>query len=185
MFTLATLGDLTRFLSSDTKNDVYLIAEDVCIKSNGALLAARSAKIEQILEEIKNSPAVQFSDNMAGLEDCLDLVYGRSIDIREDNFKSIYKFGKLFQIFEMIAGVLAWIVNDVTYDNFWKVYLDLKNLYEDISVFVDMIKGYLSAAGDDFMELTTELYRSQDKNTVTAVVELLSKIDDIKVLSVI
>ena len=85
----------------------------------------------------------------------------------------------------MIAGVLAWIVNDVTYDNFWKVYLDLKNLYEDISVFVDMIKGYLSAAGEDFMELTTELYRSQDKNTVTAVVELLSRIDDIRVLSVI
>ena len=99
MFTLTPLGDLTRFLSSDTKNDVYLIAENVCIKSNGALLAARSAKIEQILEEI---PAVQFSDNMAGLEDCLDLVYGRSIDIREDNFKSIYKFGKLFQIFEMM-----------------------------------------------------------------------------------
>ena len=84
MFTLATLGDLTRFLSSDTKNDVYLIAEDVCIKSNGALLAARSVKIEQILEESEKIPAVQFSDNMAGLEDCLDLVYGRSIDIREE-----------------------------------------------------------------------------------------------------
>ena len=80
--------------------------------------------------------------------------------------------------------MLAWIVNDVTYDNFWKVYLDLKNLHDDISVFVDMIKGYLSAAGDDFMELTTKLYRSQDKNTVTAVIELLSRIDNIKVLSV-
>ena len=84
----------------------------------------------------------------------------------------------------MIAGVLAWIVNDVTYDKFWKVYLDLKNLHEDISVFVDIIKGYLSADGDNFVEHTTEMCRSQDKNTIAAVVELLSRIDDIRVLSV-
>ena len=29
----------------------------------------------------------------------------------------------------MIAGVLEWIANDVTYDNFWRVYLDLKDLH--------------------------------------------------------
>ena len=184
MFFLAPLGDLTRFLSSNIKIEVYLITEDVCIKSNGLLLAARSAKIEEILEESENIPAVQFSDNMAGLEDCLDLVYGRSVDIREDNFKSIYKFGKLFEITKMMKGVLAWIANDVTYENFWSVYLDLKSLDDNISDFVNIITGYLSAADDNFMELTTELCRSQDKNTITAVVELMSRIDDIRVLSV-
>ena len=184
MFFLAPLGDLTRFLSSNIKNEVYLITKDVCIKSNGLLLAARSAKIEEILEESEKIPAVQFSDNMAGLEDCLDLVYGGSVDIREDNFKSIYKFGKLFEISKMMKGVLAWIANDVTYENFWSVYLDLKNLHDNISDFVNIITGYLSAADDNFMELTTELCRSQDKNTITAVVELLSRIDDIRVLSV-
>ena len=184
MFFLAPLGDLTRFLSSNIKNEVYLITKDVCIKSNGLLLAARSAKIEEILEESENIPAVQFSDNIAGLEDCLDLVYGGSVDIREDNFKSIYKFGKLFEISKMMKGVLAWIANDVTYENFWSVYLDLKNLHDNISDFVNIITGYLSAADDNFMEFTTELCRSQDKNTITAVVELLSRIDDIRVLSV-
>ena len=185
MFFLAPLGDLTRFLSSNIKNEVYLITEDVCIKSNGLLLAARSAKIEEILEESENIPAVQFSDNMAGLEDCLDLVYGGSVDIREDNFKSIYKFGKLFEISKMMKGVLAWIANDVTYENFWSVYLDIKSLHDNISDFVNIITGYLSAAVDNFMELTTELCRSQDKNTITAVVELLSRIDDIRILSVL
>ena len=184
MFFLAPLGDLTRFLSSNIKNEVYLITKDVCIKSNGLLLAARSAKIEEILEESEKIPAVQFSDNMAGLEDCLDLVYGGSVDIREDNFKSIYKFGKLFEISKMMKGVLAWIANDVTYENFWSVYLDLKNLHDNISDFVNIITGYLSAADDNFMELTTELCRIQDKNIITAVVELLSRIDDIRVLSV-
>ena len=184
MFSLAPLTDLTRFRRSNFKNDVYVVTEDKCIKSNGVLLAARSAKIEKILEESENIPAVQFSDNMAGLEDCLDLVYGGSIDIREDNCKSIYKFGKLFQISEMIAGVLAWIVSDVTYDKFWRVYLDLKNLHEDISDFVNIITGYLSANDGNFVEHTTEICRSQDKNAITAVVELLSRIHDIRVLSV-
>ena len=185
MFSLAPLTDLTRFRRSNFKNKVYVITEDRYIKSNGVLLAARSAKIEETLEESENILAVQFSDNMAGLEDCLDLVYGGSVDIREDNCKSIYKFGKLFQISEMIAGVLEWIANDVTYDNFWRVYLDLKDLHEDISLFVNMITGYLRANGGIFVELATEICRSQDKNTITAVVELLSRIDDIRVLFVL
>ena len=194
MFSLTPLGDLTRFLNIENevntknevniKNEVYLVTEDRCIKSNAVLLAARSAKIEQILEEREIIEAVQFSDNMAGLEDCLDLVYGGSVDIRENNCKCIYKFGKLFQINEMIAGVLAWIANNVTYDNFWSVYLDLKNLHKDTSVFVNIIKGYFRDAGDNFVEHTTEICRSQDKNTITSVVELLSKINDIRVFSV-
>ena len=92
MFSLAPLTDLTRFRRSNFKNKVYVITEDRYIKSNGVLLAARSAKIEETLEESENILAVQFSDNMAGLEDCLDLVYVGSVDIREDNCKSIYKF---------------------------------------------------------------------------------------------
>ena len=184
MFSLAPLTDLTRFRRSNFKNEVYLITEDRCIKSNGLLLAARSAKIEEILEESEKIPAVQFSDNMAGLEDCLDLVYGGSVDIREDNFKSIYKFGKLFEISKMMKGVLAWIANDVTYENFWSVYLDLESLHDNISDFVNIITGYLSAADDNFMELTTKLCSSDVNNTTTAVVKLLSRIDNIRVLSV-
>ena len=38
--------------------------------------------------------------------------------------------------------------------------------------------------GDNFMENSREICRSQDMNTITAVVELLSRIDDITVLSV-
>ena len=140
MFTLAPLGDLTRFRRSNIKSEVYLVTEDVCIKSHGIILAARSAKLEKMLEETENIPAVEFSDNMTGLEDCLDLIYGGSVDISEENRKSIYKFGKLFQIREMMDGVLSWIAIYVTYDKFWKVYLELRNLHEDTSVFLDMLK---------------------------------------------
>ena len=137
MFALAPLADLTRFRRSDIKCEVYLVTEDVCIKSHGILLAARSAKLEKMVEESENIPAAEFSDDIAGLEDCLDLIYGGNVDIGEENCKSIYKFGKLFQIQEMMNGVLSWIAVYVTYDKFWKVYLELKNLHDDTSVFVD------------------------------------------------
>ena len=128
MFSLPPLKDLTRFLHGTIKNECYFITKDVYIKCNGVLLAARSAKITEILKNIEKIPAVECSDNLKGLEDCLDLVYGGSVYIREDNCQSIYRFGKLFQIREMMDGVLAWIANDVTYEKFWKVYLDLKSL---------------------------------------------------------
>ena len=184
MFSLTPLGDLTRFRRNNVKNEAYLITEDVCIKVHGIILAARSAKIEVMLEESENIPAVEFSDDLTGLEDCLDLVYGGSVEIREDNFKTIYKFGKLFQIFEMMDSILSWITISVTYDKFWSIYLELKNLHDDTSVFIDIIKGYLSVDGDNFIEHSREICHCQDKNTITAVVELLSRIDDIRVLSV-
>ena len=184
MFSLTPLGDLTRFRRNNVKNEAYLITEEVCIKAHGIILAARSAKIEVMLEESENIPAVEFSDDLTGLEDCLDLVYGGCVEIREDNFKTIYKFGKLFQICEMMESVLSWIAISVTYDRFWSVYLELKNLHDDNSVFIDIIKRYMNADGDNFMEHSREICHSQDKNTITAVVELLSRIDDITVLSV-
>ena len=137
-----------------------------------------------MLEESENIPAVEFSDDLTGLEDCLDLVYGGSVEIREDNLKTIYKFGKLFQIREMMESVMSWIAISVTYDKFWSVYLQLRNLHDDNSVFVDIIKGYLRVDGDNFVEPIIELCRSHNSNTVTAVVELMSRIDDFKVLSV-
>ena len=107
MFSVTPLGDLTRFRRSDIKSEVYLVTEDVCIKSHGILLAARSAELEKMVEESENIPAVEFSDDIAGLDDCLDLVYGGNVDISEDNCRTIYKFGKLFQIREMMDGVLS------------------------------------------------------------------------------
>ena len=86
----------------------------------------------------------------------------------------------------MMDGVLAWIANDVTYDEFWPVYLDVKSLHEDInkSEIIAAVERYLSTESIILLENTTEICRSQDKTTITAVVELLSRIDDIRVLSV-
>ena len=83
-----------------------------------------------------------------------------------------------------MESVLSWIAISVTYDQFWSKYLELKNLHDDNSAFIDIMKGYINADGDNFMEHSREICHSQDKNTITAVVEMLSRIDDITILSV-
>ena len=83
-----------------------------------------------------------------------------------------------------MESVLSWIAISETYDKFWSVYLELKNLHDDNSVFIDIIKRYMNDDGDNFMENSREICHSQDNNTITTVVELLSRIDDITVLSV-
>ena len=84
----------------------------------------------------------------------------------------------------MLVNIKTTTAVHVKYDKFWKVYLELKNLHDDTSVFVDTLKGYFSADGDNFIKHTAELCSSEDNNTTTAVVELLSRIDNIRVVSV-
>ena len=184
MFSLSKLGDLTHFRDKIVKNEVYFVTEDNFIKAHGFILSARSDRIKEILENSENIPAVEFSDDLAALNSCLHLIYGGSVEIGEDNFKNIFKFGKSFEIHEMMDGVLEWIKNDINVDKFWQYYLELKSLNADTSSFVDAVKTYVSK-GHDFSKCTMDLVRRQDGNKTTAIVELLSKIYDRKILSII
>ena len=107
MFTLPHLVDVTRYLKEDFRNKVFLITEDKTIRCSGIMLAARSIVIEEIIQNSENIPAIQFSDNLPGLFLCLDLIYGGSVEINEENYRSIFKFGKVFQIEVMMDAVLV------------------------------------------------------------------------------
>ena len=74
MFALPRLGDVTKFLNNNFRNEVYLITDDVLIKCNGLLLASRSAAIEEIIESSDNIPVNELSDNIPALNDCLSLI---------------------------------------------------------------------------------------------------------------
>ena len=98
--------------------------------------------------------------------------------------RCISRYKQLRGTYLMMESVLSWIAISVTYDKFWSVYLELKNLHDDNSAFIDIIKRYMNDDGDNFMEHSRELCNSEDNNTITAVVELLSRIDNIRVVSV-
>ena len=76
MFTLSQLGDVTRDLKDNFRNQVYVITEDKPIQCSGVLLASRSTIIEEIIQNSECIPAIEFSDNLPGLFVCLNLIYG-------------------------------------------------------------------------------------------------------------
>ena len=176
MFSLSPLGNLTHFRDKIFKNEVYFVTEDKFIKAHGLILAARSDKIAKILENSENIPAVEFSDDLAGLDTCLNLIYGGRVRISPDNCKTIYKFGELFEINEIIKGVVLWIEKTVAYTHFWQVYFQF-NLKVDTSTFVNAIERYLSGVclGASFWKCTHVFL--EDATKAAAVVELLSKIN--------
>ena len=185
MFSLAPLGNIARFRSKSFTNEVYLITNGDRVKANGVLLAARSAVIEEILVSSENIPAAEFTDDVAGLRTCLMLLYGGSVNIGEDNFKSIYNFGRLFQIREMVEGVLTWVAKDVSYSKFWNMYFDLKRLDEDTLIFVEVAKRHLCNNSDGFLQSAKDLPQCRNDKNLADVMDLLSRMEDKRLLSAI
>ena len=146
------MGDASRFVNENFKNEVFLVTEDKSVKCNGIMLAARSSIIEDILQTSDTIPATQLSDNIPGLYSCLKLLYGGSVIIDENNYKSIYKFGKLFQIQEMMNCIIDWVSTDLPYNVFWEVHHELKKLDVLASCFRDPIEKYVADECDVFLQ---------------------------------
>ena len=181
MFTLSQLGDISRYLKDNFRNQVYIITEDKPIKCSGILLASRSTIIEEIIENSKNIPAIEFSDNIPGLFACLKLVYGGSINISKENYRSILKFGIIFQIKELVDAVLSWIAEELPQNIFWDVYFDLRKLdfCNSSTALLDVIKRYISSNCDEFLQNTVDVCHRRSKENVRAVMELVNATNNI------
>ena len=179
MFQLSRLKDFTRFYEygDNFRNEVYLITDDVLIKCNGILLAARSRKIEEIIKDTENIPANEYSDNLPALYDCLDLIYGSSVAIGRENYRTFFKFGEIFDISEMVDGVSDWLSSD--YSMFWEIFLNSTKLFLDR----DPMRRVLHQASWNFTKenptkvLTDALENCQytDANTIKSIVELQAR----------
>ena len=173
MFNLSRLKDVTRFYDDSFRNEVYLITDDVPIKCNGILLAARSRKIEDIIKDTENIPANEHSDNLPALYDCLDLIYGSNVAIGRNNYKTIFKFGKTFGISEMVKGVSNWIASD--YSMFWEIYHDLTKLGQDInSLFHDATSKFIKKNRTKVLTDALEICQFADANTIKYITELFA-----------
>ena len=183
MCTLSHLGDVTTYLREDFKNEVFLITEDEAIKCNGILLAARSTVIEEIIQNSESIKAIQFSDNLPCLFVCLDLIYGGSVYINEENYRSIFKFGKIFQVQEMIDAVLKWVAEELPLYIFWEVCFDLTTtrlvLTASTAAFQDAVKRYVSNNCNEFLQAALLVCRDSSEKNIKRMMELVTSTGDI------
>ena len=168
---LPQLGNMNRFLDENFRNEVFLITEDTRIKCNGAILAARSSILEGMIQDSENVPVIEFSDNIPGLYSCLRIIYGGSVAIDENNYKNVYKFGKFFQIEEMVDYVLKWVNEELPYSLFWEVSRELKNLGASLETLKNAINRYCSDNRDEFLQNTMQI--CLDTNSSTDIVKVV------------
>ena len=175
MLTLSRLGDVTRYFTENFRNEVFVITEDEAISCNGIMLAARSAVIEEIILNGKDITAIEFSDNLDGLLICLNLIYGGSVEINQKNYRSIFKFGEIFQIKEMMDGVLKWVAESLPHCIFWEVFFDLAklNLTVSMAAFQEATRRY----GDDFLQSALEVCHNSSKENIKRVMECVATDD--------
>ena len=176
---LPLLDDFSRLLTENFRNEVFLITEDKPIKCSGAVLAARSSVLEGMIEDSNNIPAIEFSDNIPGLYSCLRVLYGGSISIDIRNYKSLFKFGKLFQIREMMECVLTWVSEELSYDMFYDVSQELTKMGVALTFecFRDAIERYISNDYNEFWHYIKKLCLENDENDVRTILDTLSGTD--------
>ena len=176
---LPLLDDLSRLLTENFRNEVFLITEDKSIKCSGAVLAARSSVLEGMIEDSNNIPAIEFSDSIPGLECCLCILYGGSISIDITNYKSLFKFGQLFQIQEMMECVLKWVSEELPYDMFWDVSQELTKMGVALTsgCFRDAIKRYISNDCYELCQYMKKLGIENYENAVKDMLDILSGTD--------
>ena len=168
--------DVTRFLVDSFRNEVFVTTDEEFIKCSGAVLAARSSVIEGKIEKSENIPATEFSGDIPDLNSCLDVLYGDSVILDVANYRNIYKFGKLFEIQEMMDCVLTWVSKEVQCDILWDVLRELKRIGGSLSSeqFKDIIRRCSSV---DFWQNTKKVCLEKNGDAVKDVFKILPGTD--------
>ena len=186
---LPQLDDMSKFLNEHFRNEVFLITEDKPIKCNGVILSARSSVLEGMIQDSENVPVIEFSDNIPGLCSCLRIIYGGSVAIDEKNYKSVYKFGKFFQIKQMTDCVLKWVNEELPYSLFWEASCELKILGVSSKILKNAINRYCSENCDEFLQNTIQICLNtisnsnidtvKDTNADNAFITVKVKVEDV------
>ena len=117
MLTLPPLGDVSRFFGDTFSNDVVIVCKDGKIVCNAVMLSARSGLVEKVFQNTKDTPHLEFSGSLSRLDPCLNLIYGGSVGVSMDNYRSILQVGKMFEITEMIGSVAKWVADELPCDS--------------------------------------------------------------------
>ena len=157
----------------------YPVTTAEFITAHRTRLIANGPPVDKILKNSGESTSSKFSDNVEGLNTCLDFIYDRDYSIREDNYKSFVKFGVFFKIRGMLNVVDDWIKDNLSHQKFWEVYIELRS-NENTALFIEAIDRYLNKGKlKEFERSTKQLIDKSDLDILAAVAELLSKKRDI------
>lgn len=140
-------------------NNVNLLIGEKVIVVNGIVISQCS---EQLLNLVSTSSDVyldDFVDDLEGVYDCLNLLYGGTVVISNRNIQTIIKFSVKFGIDKMYQICIDWIIDNVCEDNLYLVILTglmVQQMHtcgnrEILKICTDLIAGHVQ---NDLFELS-------------------------------
>ena len=118
MVRIPDLPDLSRFVQRTDKvpvyNTVHLLVGAESVEVSGPVVSQASQTLQDL---VGNQPELyldQFSGEIEGIRDVVELMYGGCVELSEVNYKTILKFSVVYQVEEMCKLSFTWVKNNIS-----------------------------------------------------------------------
>ena len=117
MVRIPDLPDLSRFVQRTDKvpvyNTVHLLVGAESVEVSGPVVSQASQTLQDL---VGNQPELyldQFTGEIEGIRDVVELMYGGCVELSEVNYKTILKFSMVYQVEEMYKLSFNWVKNNI------------------------------------------------------------------------
>ena len=200
MVRIARLPDLSRFVRQDEKvtiyNTIHLLVGEDSVEVSGPVISQASQLLQDLVENQRELYLDQFSGEIEGVQDVVEMLYGGEMELSEVNYKTVLKFSMLYQVKEMYQLCIEWLKEHIsTLDLFGLINFGLliKQVGQDNQDVLDLCDVFIrDTVKDELCEVSKSWSIGVDVNfvkfliqeeilsyTLPVLIAWLSKDDDI------
>ena len=113
MVRIPDLPDLSRFVQRAEKvpvyNTIHLLVGEESVEVSGPVICQASKVLEGL---VGNQPELyldQFTGEIEGIYDVVEILYGGEVKLSEQNFKTVLKFSVLFDVSKLYRLCIEWL----------------------------------------------------------------------------
>ena len=177
MVRVASLPDLSRFIRRSNKlpiyNTIHFLVGTESIEVSGCVLSLKSSVLEDLVGKQREVYLDQFTGEMEGVKDCVELLYGGKVELSEDNIKTVIKFSVMYEIEDIYNLGMEWIKEYISGSNlfgFIEFGLQIERVGNDNHDVLDLCKKTIIDNGKDDL---SEISKSWDIGNNTNVIKFL------------
>ena len=99
-------------------NNISLIVDEHVIECNGPILAQHSRVMFDKLTKGNEVFLDEFSGMFEGVLDCIEILYGQSVEVCLDNLQALMKFSVLYKVKEIYEVCMTWVHKHASLEKF-------------------------------------------------------------------
>ena len=157
MVRIPDLPDLSRFVQRADKvpvyNTIHLLVGEESVEVSGPVICQASKVLEGL---VGNQPELyldQFTGEIEGIYDVVEILYGGEVKLSEQNFKTVLKFSVLFDVTKLYRLCIEWLKEHIAT-------LDLFSLIQ-FGVFIQTLAKH---GNPDVFDLCTSFVKDHVKD---------------------